>query len=103
MFAVCPDAGRSARVVVAALPEMTESFAYEVVVAPIPTRSEVVASVTAPTLFVVQPPPVDAPPTETVPQTMFPFESVVRAWEPAQDVTGVRVSDEVKRPFVAES
>ena len=33
IFAVPPDAGRSARVVVAALPERTVSFAYGVVVA----------------------------------------------------------------------
>jgi len=41
-LAVCEEAGMSARVVVALEPEMTESFAYGVVVAPIATRSVVV-------------------------------------------------------------
>ena len=46
MFADAPDAGTSASVVDAAELEMTESFAYGVVVAPIPTASVVVARVT---------------------------------------------------------
>ena len=104
IFPVAAAAGLRASVVEPALVEMTESFAYGVVDAlPMTTPSVEVASVTAPTLLVVQPPPVLAPPTETVPQTMLPFESVVSACAPVQLVTGVRVSDEVKRPLVAVS
>ena len=98
MLAVCPAAATSAKVVVAVLPEMTLSFAYEVVVAPIPTRSLVVARVTAPTLLVVHPPPVDAPPTDTVPQVIFPCASVLSAWPPAQFAVGMTI-EPVKRPL----
>jgi hypothetical protein len=45
MFAVCPDAGRSASVVEPVAPETIESFAYGDDV-PSPTRSVEVASVT---------------------------------------------------------
>ena len=38
MFAVCPDAGRSASVVVAVAPETTVNCAYGVEVAPTATR-----------------------------------------------------------------
>jgi hypothetical protein len=38
MLAVCPDAGRRASVVVAALPERMASFEYGEVVAPMATR-----------------------------------------------------------------
>lgn len=68
-----------------------------------PTLSEVVAKVTEPMLLVVQPPPVDAPPVETVPQTILPDESVVRAFDPAQEVIGVIARPEVNLPFVKVS
>jgi len=80
IFAVCPEAGRSARVVVAAEPERIESLAYGVDEAPIATRSVVVESDTLPILFVVHPPPVDAVPPVTVAQTISPshlFEVLV--------------------------
>jgi hypothetical protein len=79
MLAVCPDAGKRARVVVPAAPERIESFAYGVEDAPIATRSDDVERVMEPILFVVHPPPVEAPPVEIVPQTMFPLASVVSA------------------------
>ena len=76
IFAVCPEAGKSASVVVAALPESIASFAYGVVVAPMPTESVVVASVISPILLVVQPPPVEAPETEILPHEIAPEPSV---------------------------
>jgi hypothetical protein len=79
IFAVCPLNGTSANVVVAVDPEITESFAYDVVVAPIPTTSVVVESVTLPILFVSQPPALETPETLRVPQFTFPFTSVWRA------------------------
>ena len=72
MFAVCPEAGTSARVVVAALPERIASFAYDVDDAPIVTKSVVVACVTLPILFVVHPPAVEFPVTEIGPQKTSP-------------------------------
>ena len=87
MFAVCPDAGTKASVVVAALPESIENFAYGVEVAPTDTRSVDVASVTSPALLVVQPPPLDAPPLASVPHVTVPEASVCKAWLPVQEST----------------
>ena len=78
MFAVCPPVGLKAKVVDAFEVETIASFAYGVEV-PSPTLSVEVARVTCPTLLVVHPPPVDAPPTETVPQVMLPAPSVLSA------------------------
>ena len=99
MLAVCPPAGLSARVVEAFEVETTESFAYGVEV-PSPTLSDEVARVTEPMLLVVHPPPVDAPPTETVPQETRPFASVLSACPPEQEITGM-LSVLVNLPFTA--
>src|SRR5580658_3901922 len=89
MFAVWPEAGTSARVVVAAEPEITETFAYGDVVAPTATRyvevdSEMVPFVEPPDA--VQQPPVVAPEALIEPQEMLPDPSVCKAWEPAQEM-----------------
>src|ERR1700722_1953568 len=85
MFAFCPATGTSARVVVATLLETIESFAYGVEVAPIATLSVEVESATEPTLFVVQPPPLEAPPVAIVPQPILPEASVCSASPPPQE------------------
>ena len=101
MLAVAPANGMSASVVVAAEPEMIESLAYGgVVVAPIATVSDVVASFTVPMLLVVQPPPVDAPPTDTAPQRTLPTLSVLRALPPLQ-LLNQRLSPVVNFPLTA--
>ena len=80
MFALCPEAGSRARVVVAVDPERTASFAYGDEVAPIATRYVVVDRVMTPPFTVspedVHPPPEDAPPTEIVPHETLPEGSV---------------------------
>ena len=40
-----------------------------------------------PVVFVVHPPPLDAPPTEIEPQEIFPDASVWSAWPPVQETT----------------
>src|SRR5581483_9777071 len=89
MFAVWPEAGTSARVVVPAAPESTESLAYGVDEAPIATMKLVVASVIEPfceKLLVVQPPAEEAPPPAVmVLQKMVPAPSVWSACEPLHE------------------
>ena len=69
-------AGTSASVVVAVEPEITANFAYNVVDAPIATRSVVVESVTRPTLLVFHPPADELPEIEIDPQDTLPEASV---------------------------
>ncbi len=103
MFAVCADAGKRASVVDAVLLETTESLAYGVVVAPMPTVSVVVASVTFPILFVVQPPPVDAPEIDIEPHDTLPELSVWSASEPVHDELCESVSVFEMRAFPVTS
>src|SRR4051812_29782899 len=69
MSAVCAAAGMSASVVVAGESEESTSLANGVEEAsPIDTRSDDVARLPVPTLFVVQPPAVERPRLATLPQ-----------------------------------
>ena len=86
MFAVCPDTGTNASVVVATAPESTANFAYSVVVAPTATRSVVVDRVILPILLVVHPPADETPCCDTVPHAMSPEPLVWSALPPEQEV-----------------
>ena len=74
-----------ASVVVAALPDSIDSFAYGDDVAPIPTRSVVVDTVTLLGSEKVHPPADELPPDATTPHDTMPLESVCNAEPPTQE------------------